>query len=59
MPSPDRKEPTALALVREESVYVHPGYFFDMTRGAHLVLSLLTPERDFAAGLRRIIGFIR
>lgn len=52
-------EEWALALVREESVYVHPGYFFDMTRGAHLVLSLLTPERDFAAGLRRIIGFIR
>jgi aspartate/methionine/tyrosine aminotransferase len=52
-------EEWALALVREESVYVHPGYFFDMTRGAHLVLSLLTPERDFAAGIARITSFIR
>lgn len=52
-------EEWALALVREESVYVHPGYFFDMTRGAHLVLSLLTPERSFAAGLARVASFIR
>lgn len=52
-------EEWALALVRQESVYVHPGYFFDMTRGAHLVLSLLTPERDFAAGLERIVSFVR
>jgi hypothetical protein len=30
-----------------------------MTRGAHLVLSLLTPERDFAAGVARITSFVR
>ena len=52
-------EEWALALVREESVYVHPGYFFDMQRGAHLVMSLLTPEREFEAGVSRVASFVR
>lgn len=52
-------EEWALALLEKESVYVHPGYFFDMSRGAHLVISLLTPERELAAGLGRIVSFVR
>lgn len=59
VPATMSDEEWALALVRQESVYVHPGYFFDMDRGAHLVMSLLTPERDFAAGLERVASFIR
>jgi aspartate/methionine/tyrosine aminotransferase len=47
-------EEWALMLVRDDAVLVQPGYFFDMQRGAHLVLSLLTPEPDFEEGLRRI-----
>jgi len=54
VPATMSDEEWALLLVREDRVYVHPGYFFDMHRGAHLVLSLLTPEADFAAGLERI-----
>ena len=30
------------------AVHVQPGYFFDMHHGAHLVVSLLTPEEVFA-----------
>jgi hypothetical protein len=33
---------------------VQPGYFFDMGRGAYLVVSLLTPEPTFAEGMKRI-----
>ena len=52
-------EEWAISLVRQESVYVHPGYFFDMHRGAHLVMSLLVPERDFEAGVTRVARHIR
>ncbi len=53
---PDTKsdEQWALSLVSRDGVYVHPGYFFDMSRGAHLVVSLLTPEDDLKAGMSRI-----
>jgi hypothetical protein len=42
--------------VEDDGVHVHPGYFFDMTRGAHLVVSLLAPEATFAEGARRILA---
>ncbi|HVJ93574.1 MAG TPA: pyridoxal phosphate-dependent aminotransferase [Labilithrix sp.] len=56
VPDTRSDEEWALALVEEEGVYVHPGYFFDMTRGAHLVVSLLTPEADLAVGMDRIVA---
>lgn len=54
VPETRTDEEWALILASEDSVYVHPGYFFDMSRGAHLVVSLLTPEADFGEGVRRI-----
>lgn len=54
VPETQSDEQWALALVEEDGVYVHPGYFFDMTRGAHLVVSLITPEADLRAGMERI-----
>jgi alanine-synthesizing transaminase len=47
-------EEWALALLDRDAVYVQPGYFFDMGRGAHLVVSLLTPENDLEEGMRRL-----
>lgn len=52
-------EEWALALVEEAHVHVQPGYFFDMTRGAHLVLSLLTPPAIFAEGAARLAAHVR
>lgn len=54
VPETRSDEEWAIALVEEERVYVHPGYFFDMTRGAHLVLSLLTPEDELREGMNRV-----
>jgi alanine-synthesizing transaminase len=54
VPETRSDEEWALRLVEEDGVYVHPGYFFDMPRGAHLVVSLLTPERDLREGMTRI-----
>ncbi|MBX3262225.1 MAG: pyridoxal phosphate-dependent aminotransferase [Labilithrix sp.] len=54
VPETRSDEEWALALVAEDGVYVHPGYFFDMTRGAHLVVSLLTPEAQLREGMARL-----
>jgi alanine-synthesizing transaminase len=58
VPAARSEEDLALSLLRE-GVLVHPGYFFDFPRGSHLVVSLLSSERDFAraAGvLARVLG---
>ena len=55
VPETRSDEQWAIALVEDQSVYVHPGYFFDMTRGAHLVVSLLTPEDQLREGMSRIV----
>ena len=34
---------------------MHPGYFFDFPRESFVVLSLLPPEQEFAAGLARVL----
>lgn len=54
VPETRSDEEWAVGLVDEDGVYVHPGYFFDMTRGAHLVVSLLTPEDELREGMARI-----
>jgi len=54
VPETRTDEEWALALLEEDAVHVQPGYFFDMDRGAHLVISLLCPEAPFAEGAARI-----
>lgn len=53
VPETRSDEAWAIELLERDGVYVHPGYFFDM-RGAHLVVSLLTPENTLAEGIRRV-----
>lgn len=43
-----------LFLLEKEHVFTYPGYFFDFDEGAHLVLSLLTPEKVLEQGISRI-----
>ena len=47
-------EEWCLQLLREERVVAQPGYFFDLSEGAHLVLSLIAPEPEFAEGATRL-----
>jgi len=42
-------------LLVERDVLVHPGYFFDFPREAHLVLSLLPEPTVFAEGVVRVL----
>jgi aspartate/methionine/tyrosine aminotransferase len=55
VPSLMPEEDLVLQLLAEQGVLVHPGYFFDFPRESYLVLSLLTPEPDFAEGVGRIL----
>jgi len=55
MPATESEEALVLRLLEREHVLVHPGYFFDFSREAFLVLSLL-PEPDvFRDGLARVL----
>lgn len=55
LPEGTDEENLAIELLREDHVYIHPGYFFDFTDGAHVVLSLLPAEDLFQEGFRRLV----
>jgi hypothetical protein len=57
-PAVDADETCALRLLEQTAVLVHPGSFFDLPGDGHLVLSLLTPEDVFGAGLLRTFPFL-
>ena len=44
------------ALLEQDGVLVQPGYFFDLTMGATLVLSLIVQEQVFAEGVARLLA---
>ena len=54
VPEVKTDEEWSLELVTRDAVHLQPGYFFDMQRGAYLVVSLLTPQATFAEGIRRV-----
>jgi alanine-synthesizing transaminase len=49
-------EELAIELVREKSVLVHPGHFYDFPSDGYLVLSLITAEGEFGEGIGRVLG---
>jgi alanine-synthesizing transaminase len=50
------------ALVRrildEARIIVHPGYFFDISGGAHIVVSLLPPPEVFAEAIKSVLDIV-
>jgi len=51
-------EELAIALVKEKSVVAHPGHFYDFPRDGYLVVSLITPPEEFAAGTEAILEML-
>lgn len=51
-------EALAIELVREKSVLVHPGHFYDFESDGYLVVSLIGPEGEFAEGCRRVLEYL-
>jgi len=56
VPATRSDEELAIALLTEKGVYVHPGHFYDFPADGFLVVSLITPEREFAEGMRRLLA---
>jgi alanine-synthesizing transaminase len=50
------EEEWVLNLLAEDNVLSQPGFFFDFEREAFLIISLLTTEDTFRAGIRRILA---
>jgi len=56
VPATRADDELALELLATKDVYVHPGHFYDFPSEGYLVVSLLTPEREFADGLARLLA---
>src|ERR1700693_2065277 len=48
----------ALELLTTQGLYVHPGHFYDFSTEGYLVVSLITPELPFAAGIGILVASI-
>jgi alanine-synthesizing transaminase len=55
VPGAGDEDGLAEALVRQDGVIVHPGYFFDFDRDGFLVLSLLLQPAAFREGVARLM----
>jgi alanine-synthesizing transaminase len=53
------EESVAEQLLLRDQVYVHPGYFFNFSEEAYLILSLLPAESVFIEGVKRIIARVK
>ncbi len=56
VPATRPDEDLAVDLLTTHGVYVHPGHFYDFPADGYLVISLLTPEREFAEGVRNLLA---
>ncbi len=59
VPGVQAEEETALELLLERGVVVHPGGFFGFSGQGWLVVSLLAPEGEFARGVEAIVTHFR
>lgn len=50
-------EDLAVELLARHNLYVHPGHFYDFPWEGHLVISLMTREDEFAAGIDALLSF--
>lgn len=56
VPATRSDEDLAIELLENNGVYVYPGHFYDFPSDGYLVVSLITPEKDFAEGIRRTLS---
>ena len=56
VPATKSDEELAIQLLREQSVVVHPGHFYDFASAGYFVLSLITPPAVFREGVGRVLA---
>ena len=57
VPATRSEEQLILELLDREGILVHPGYFFDFSREAYVVVSLLVSPNVFDDGIRRLMKY--
>lgn len=55
VPSTIGEDALVLQLLQESHIIVHPGYFFDMSHGSHLIVSLLPEPGVFHTAIARVM----
>ncbi len=55
VPATQSDEDLAIKILRETSVLVHPGHFYDFPTDGYLVISLITLPQDFTEGIHRLL----
>lgn len=58
VPATQSDEDLCIELLRRESVFAHPGHFYDFPSDGYLVLSLIAPEAEFAEGAGRLLRLV-
>jgi aspartate/methionine/tyrosine aminotransferase len=56
VPAIRSEESLALELIEQDDVVVHPGYFFDFSKEAFIVVSLLVEPAPFATAIARVLA---
>jgi alanine-synthesizing transaminase len=56
VPATRPDEELALELLESSGVYLHPGHFYEFSGDGYLVVSLITPEREFEEGIEKLLG---
>jgi alanine-synthesizing transaminase len=56
VPATRTDEEVALDLIEKKGVYVHPGHFYDFPTDGYLIVSLISPEQEFAEGIKRLVS---
>jgi alanine-synthesizing transaminase len=56
VPATRPDEELAIELLEKRDVYVHPGHFYGFPSDGYLVVSLITPEVEFAEGTSRVLS---
>jgi aspartate/methionine/tyrosine aminotransferase len=58
VPAIQSDEDLAIEILQKTSVLIHPGHFYDFPNDGYLVLSLITPPKDFEEGSRRLLEWL-
>jgi alanine-synthesizing transaminase len=58
VPVTQTDEELAIDLLRQKSVLLHPGHFYDFSSDGYLVLSLITPKDEFVEGIKRLLELV-
>ncbi|HSS98118.1 MAG TPA: pyridoxal phosphate-dependent aminotransferase [Terriglobales bacterium] len=58
VPVTQSDEDLAIAIIKNLSVLVHPGHFYDFPNDGYLVVSLITEPQEFSEGVKCVLNFL-